>query len=217
MPALRTAISLVLATGLAWPLAAMAAGQSIALAGVLGSKALLVVDGSAPRAVGPGETHQGVKVLSVTRDEATVEVQGVKRLLRLGESPVALGTSGSGKRITLMADNRGHFVNTGFINGKLMKYMVDTGASTVAIGRPDAERMGIPFQQGQAVIMSTANGMAQGWRVRLDSVRLGDVEVLGVDAVVMPEGMPFVLLGNSFLGSFQMTRTNEQMVLEKRH
>ncbi len=217
MPALHVAISLALAAGLAWPLAAMAAGQSIALAGVLGSKALLVVDGSAPRAVGPGETHQGVKVLSVTRDEATVEVQGAKRLLRLGESPVALGTSGSGKRITLMADNRGHFVNTGFINGKLMKYMVDTGASVVAIGRPDAERMGIPFQQGQAVFMSTANGMAQGWRVRLDSMRLGDVEVLGVDAVVMPEGMPFVLLGNSFLASFQMTRTNEQMVLEKRH
>lgn len=217
MPALHAAISLALAAGLAWPLAAMAAGQSIALAGVLGSKALLVVDGSAPRAVGPGETHQGVKVLSVTRDEATVEVQGAKRLLRLGESPVALGTSGSGKRITLMADNRGHFVNTGFINGKPMKYMVDTGASVVAIGRPDAERMGIPFQQGQAVFMSTANGMAQGWRVRLDSMRLGDVEVLGVDAVVMPEGMPFVLLGNSFLASFQMTRTNEQMVLEKRH
>ncbi len=217
MQTLRAAISLALAAGLALPLTTQAAGQSIALAGVLGSKALLVVDGSAPRAVGPGETHQGVKVLSVTRDEATVEVQGVKRLLRLGESPVALGTSGSGKRITLMADNRGHFVNTGTINGKLMKYMVDTGASTVAIGRPDAQRMGIKFEEGQKVIMSTANGMAQGWRVRLDSVRLGDVEVLGVEAVVMPEGMPFVLLGNSFLTSFQMTRTNDQMVLEKRH
>ncbi|KRC31082.1 TIGR02281 family clan AA aspartic protease [Acidovorax sp. Root219] len=217
MQALRTAISLALAAGLAIALPAVAADQSIALAGVLGSKALLVVDGSAPRAVGPGETHQGVKVLSVTRDEATVEVQGARRMLRLGESPVALGSSGSGKRIVLMADSQGHFVNTGTINGKQMKYMVDTGASVVAIGRPDAERMGIPFQQGQAVFMSTANGMAQGWRVRLDSMRLGDVEVLGVDAVIMPEGMPFVLLGNSFLTQFQMTRTNDQMVLEKRH
>jgi len=56
-----------------------------------------------------------------------------------------------------------------------------------------------------------------GWRVRLNSVRLGDVEVLGVMAVIMPEGMPFVLLGNSFLTQFQMTRNNDQMVLEKRH
>lgn len=206
-----------MAAGLALPLGAVAADQSIALAGVLGSKALLVVDGSAPRAVGPGETHQGVKVLSVTRDEATVEVQGARRLLRLGESPVALGSSGSGKRIVLMADNQGHFINTGTINGKQMKYMVDTGASVVAIGRPDAERMGIKVDDSQKVIMSTANGSATGWRVRLNSVRLGDVEVLGVTAVIMPEGMPFVLLGNSFLTQFQMTRTNDQMVLEKRH
>lgn len=217
MQALRTAISLALAAGLVLPLCAVAADQSIALAGVLGSKALLVVDGSAPRAVGPGETHQGVKVLSVTRDEATVEVQGTRRLLRLGESPVALGSSGSGKRIVLMADNQGHFINTGTINGKPMKYMVDTGASVVAIGRPDAERMGIKVDDSQKVIMSTANGSATGWRVRLNSVRLGDVEVLGVMAVIMPEGMPFVLLGNSFLTQFQMTRTNDQMVLEKRH
>jgi aspartyl protease family protein len=217
MHALRTALSLALAASLAWPVAALAAGQSIALAGVLGSKALLVVDGSAPRAVGPGETHQGVKVLSVTRDEAVVEAQGGRRTLRLGESPVALGNSGSGKRIVLMADNRGHFVNTGSINGKAMKYMVDTGASTVAIGKPDADRMGIKYQQGQPVLMSTANGTTQGWRVRLDSVRVGDVEVLGVEAVVTPEGMPFVLLGNSFLTSFSMTRVNDQMVLEKRH
>lgn len=217
MKPIRTALSLALSAGLALPLSALAADQSIALAGVLGSKALLVVDGSAPRAVGPGETHQGVKVLSVTRDEATVEVQGTRRLLRLGESPVALGSSGSGKRIVLMADNQGHFINTGTINGKQMKYMVDTGASVVAIGKPDAERMGIKVDDSQKVIMSTANGSAVGWRVRLNSVRLGDVEVLGVMAVIMPEGMPFVLLGNSFLTQFQMTRNNDQMVLEKRH
>lgn len=217
MKPIRTALSLALSAGLALPLSALAADQSIALAGVLGSKALLVVDGSAPRAVGPGETHQGVKVLSVTRDEATVEVQGTRRLLRLGESPVALGSSGSGKRIVLTADTRGHFVNTGFINGKPMKYMVDTGASVVAIGKPDAERMGIKVDDKLKVVMGTANGVAEGWRVRFKSVRLGDVELLDVEGVVMPTGMPFVLLGNSFLTQFQMTRNNDQMVLEKRH
>lgn len=217
MRPLRSALSFALAAGLAWPLAAQPSGQSIALAGMLGSKALLVVNGGEPRAVGPGETHQGVKVVSVTRDEATVEVQGTRRLLRLGESPVALGSSGSGKRIVLIADNQGHFVNTGTINGQQMKYMVDTGASVVAIGKPDADRMGIKVDDSQKVVMSTANGSAVGWRVRLNSMRLGDVEVLGVMAVIMPEGMPFVLLGNSFLTQFQMTRNNDQMVLEKRH
>ncbi|HNK05786.1 MAG TPA: retropepsin-like aspartic protease, partial [Giesbergeria sp.] len=66
------------------------------------------------------------------------------------------------------------------------------------------------------VNMNTANGVTQGWRMRLDSVRIGDVEVLNVDAIITPQAMPYVLLGNSFLGQFQMTRTNDQMVLEKR-
>jgi aspartyl protease family protein len=64
--------------------------------------------------------------------------------------------------------------------------------------------------------MNTANGVVNGWRITLDSVRLGDVSVGGVEAVVTPAPMSYVLLGNSFLGRFQMNRTNDQMILEKR-
>ena len=65
--------------------------------------------------------------------------------------------------------------------------------------------------------MSTANGVAQGFRIKLNSVRVGDVEVYDVDAVVTPQPMPFVLLGNSFLTRFQMKRDNNQMTLDKRY
>jgi len=192
--------------------------QAVALAGVLGSKALIVVDAHPPKAVGAGDEFQGVKVLAVAKEEATIEVQGARRVLRLGQSPVSVGNrGGSGKRVVLMADSRGHFVNSGTINGRVMQYMVDTGASTVAIGRADADRMGLNYKNGQPVRMSTANGVAQGWRMKLDSVRVGDVEVFGVEAVITPQPMPYVLLGNSFLTEFQMTRTNDQMVLEKRN
>lgn len=192
--------------------------QAVALAGMLGSKALLVVDANPPKAVGAGDEFQGVKVIAVTKEEATIEISGARRTLRLGEAPVSVGArSGSGKRIVLMADSRGHFVNTGTINGRVMQYMVDTGASTIAIGRNDADRMVLNYRNGEPVRMNTANGVAQGWRIRLDSVRLGDVEVLGVEAIVTPEPMPYVLLGNSFLTQFQMTRINDQMVLEKRN
>jgi aspartyl protease family protein len=201
-----------------WLVATPAAAQSVALAGMLGSKALLVVDGEAPRALGVGDELLGVKVVAVTRDEATVDVKGVRRTLRLGEAPVSVGNrGGSGRRIVLTADSRGHFVNSGLINGRVMQYMVDTGASTIAIGRPDADRLGLPYQAGEPVRMNTANGVAQGWRLRLDSVRIGDVEVFGVEAIVTPQAMPYVLLGNNFLAGFQMTRTHEQMVLEKRN
>lgn len=213
LPSLRSVLlaSALLAPGLIW-------AQAVSLAGVLGSKALLVVDGSAPRGVGAGETHQGVKVISVGRDEAVIEIKGTRSTVRLGEAPVSVGArGGGGRKIILMSDSRGHFVNQGLINGRVMQFMVDTGATTVAIGKPDADRMGLDYQAGQPVRMNTANGVAQGWRIRLNSVRIGEVEVFNVDAIVTPQAMPYVLLGNSFLGSFQMTRTNDQMVLEKRH
>jgi len=183
----------------------------------LGSKALLVVDANPPRAVGAGDEYQGVKVIAVTKEEATVEVKGARRILRLGEAPVSVGGRSGGKKVTLVADSRGHFVSNGTINGQVMQYMVDTGASTVAIGRPDAERMGLKYQNGQPVRVNTANGMGQGWRMKLDSVRIGDVEVFGVEAIITSQSMPYVLLGNSFLTEFQMTRINDQMVLEKRN
>ena len=210
LPTVLLALAM-LAPGLAW-------SQAVSLAGILGSKALLVVDGSAPRGVAAGETHLGVKVLSVGRDEAVIEIKGARSTVRLGEAPVSVGArGGGGRKIVLMSDSRGHFVNQGLINGRVMQFMVDTGATTVAIGKPDADRMGLDYQNGQPVIMNTANGVAQGWRLRLNSVRIGEVEVLNVDAIVTPQAMPYVLLGNSFLGSFQMTRNNDQMVLEKRH
>ena len=200
-----------------------ATAQSVALSGVLGSKALLVIDGGTPRALAAGESLQDVRVLQVSGDTAEVEIKGRRQTLRLGEAPISLGGRGAaagdpalGRRVVLKADNRGHFIERGQINGKTMVYMVDTGASSVAIGRSDAERMGLPFLKGQPVMMRTANGDAQGWSLRLDSVRVGDVEVFGVDAVVAPLAMPYVLLGNSFLAHVQMTRQGSEMVLERR-
>jgi aspartyl protease family protein len=204
------AASVLLATPL------LAAAQAVALSGILGSKALLVVDGGTPRALAAGEEHKGVKVVSVGREEAVVLIGTDRRTLRMGEAPVSVGAGAAGRRVVLIADSRGHFVHSGTINGQTMQFMVDTGASTVAISRPDAERMGLDYQSGQPVNLGTANGVAQGWRVRLDTVRIGDVSVYGVDAIVTPQPMPFVLLGNSFLSEFHMTRTGEQMVLEKR-
>ena len=194
-----------------------AQAQNVALAGILGGKALLVVDGSAPRGVAPGEAHMGVTVVSVGREDAVLDSAGGRRTVRLGEAPVSVGGSGAAQRVVLKADARGHFVSSGQINGRVMQYMVDTGASTVAIGRPDAQRMGLKFEQeGQSVMMNTANGVAQGWRLRLDSVRVGDVELRGVEAIVTPQPMPYVLLGNSFLREFQMSRNGDEMVLHKR-
>ena len=211
-----TLASMMLALGLP----VTAAAQSVALAGILGSKALLVVDGAAPRSLAVGESLGAVRVLSVGPEEALLDIAGRQQRLRLGEAPVReaprTGEKDQPTRLVLFADSRGHFVDNGQINGQPMRYMVDTGASSIAIGRAEAERLGLSFLQGQRVPMGTANGSTSGWRLRLDSVRIGGLELRGVEAVVTPQPMPFVLLGNSFLAEFRMTRQGEQMVLEKR-
>ena len=200
--------------------AQVAVAQSVLLAGMLGARALVIVDGSAPKSVAVGESHKGVKLLSTDGDTAVVEVAGRKQTLRVGDAPASVGGAGGvsagADKIVLSAGSGGHFIKQGQINGKSVELMVDTGATLIAIGVDDAKRLGLNYQSGQRVQMATANGMTNGWRMKLSSVRVGDVEVFDVDAVVSAGSMPYVLLGNSFLNRFQMTRNNDQMVLLKR-
>ena len=209
--ALITALTLI---------AAAAHAESVALAGVMGNRALLMVDGGSPKPVGAGDTYQGVKVVSAGGDQAVVEQSGKRLTLRVGEAPVSLGArpgSSGGTRIIIPVGSGGHFMTLGAINGRSVQFMVDTGATSIAMGAADAERSGIEYKSGQQVGISTANGVTQGYRIKLKSVRIGDVEVYDVDAVVSPQPMPYMLLGNSFLGRFQMTRDNDTMTLTKRY
>ena len=195
------------------------AASSVTLTGSIGSRAILIVNGNAPKTVAVGESYQGVKLVSLQAEQAVVELEGKRVNLRM-DTPVSIGggsaTGGAGNRVVLSADSRGHFMTQGAINGRPVTFMLDTGATTVAMSVADAQRIGLDFEKGQPVRMNTANGVAQGFRVRLSSVRVGDVEVYDVEAIVSPQPMPFVLLGNSFIGRFSMRRDAEQMVLERR-
>ena len=210
----------LLAAALLMGCAHAAMAQSVVLAGMLGSRALVIVDGSTPKSVAVGESHKGVKLHSTDGDTAVVEVAGRRQTLRVGEAPANVGAGAGavgGDKIVLTASSGGHFLKQGQINGKSVELMVDTGATSVGIGIEDAKRLGLNYQAGQPVRVSTANGTVLGWRIKLASVRVGDVEIFDVDGVVSSGSMPYVLLGNSFLTRFQMTRTNDQMVLLKRY
>jgi len=214
---MKTALMVLLA-GCTLCSAAMA--QTVGLSGMLGGKALLIVDGNAPKTVAVGDSYKGVKIVSTQGDLAVVEIDGKQHTLRVGDSPANVGGAGgevSGNRVVLTAGSGGHFFAMGQINGKSAQMVVDTGATAVSMSQQEAQRMGVNYQAGQPVQLSTANGVTNGWRIKLNSVRVGDVVVHGVDAIVSSGSMPIVLLGNSFLTHFQMTRTNDQMVLEKRY
>ncbi|MBL0423580.1 retroviral-like aspartic protease family protein [Ramlibacter alkalitolerans] len=187
---------------------------------MLGNKALLIVDGGAPKSVAPGEAHKGVKVLSTLGDQAVVEINGQRHTLRVGDAPASVGGGAAparASRIVLSAGSGGHFVAPGAINGRAVQFLVDTGATSVAMGVQEAERLGIDYRKGQLTRGNTANGTVTAYLVRLNSVRVGEVEVFDVEAAVLPVSGGPILLGNSFLSRFQMTRLNDQLVLERRY
>ena len=197
---------------------AQTVAQTVAFSGSLGDKALLVIDGS-PRTLAIGATVQGVRLVSMKGDDAMVEVAGKRQTLRLGHAQVNLGgvaSVGGGSQIVLTAGTGGHFLTTGTINGKSVRFVVDTGATHIALSQAEADRIGLAYKAGQRGMSHTANGPVPVHRVTLDVVRVGDVQVYNVDATVLPAQMDQVLLGNSFLTRFQMKRDNDTMTLDKR-
>jgi aspartyl protease family protein len=200
---------------------ALLPAQTVSMAGSIGeTKALLMING-APHTLAVGSSVKGVTLKRVMPGQAEVEIGGKTLLVAMGGAPASVGAGGggggaTGREILIAAGPGGHFVTSGQINGKSVQFMVDTGATVVAIGRAEADRLGIDWKSGQRGMSQTAAGVVAAYGVSLTSVRIGDVEVFGVNAMILPAEMPFILLGNSFLSRFSMRRDSNVMRLEKR-
>jgi len=202
-------------------LASAAQAQSVALGGQIGNqKALLVIDGRL-QTVAVGDSVAGVRLVSLGAGQAEIEVGRARRTLVLGAGATRLQADGRnaptvGSAIVLQANGDGHFFTAGRINGGSVTFMVDTGATVVSISQADADRLGLNYKSGAKGFANTANGRVPVTAVTLNSVRVGEVEIANVEAIVIPSQMPHVLLGNSFLTRFQMKRENDTMRLEKK-
>ena len=195
-----------------------AQAQDLTFSGRMGSKALLVINGQ-PRVLGVGEVQGGVKLLEVTGDQARVERDGQTLTLRLGSTPTAVATAGergaAGPReVDLKADAGGHFVTEGWINGKPTRFMVDTGATAVSLSQAEAERLGLDWRRAPMAQANTANGTVPAHALQLGTVRIGELVLNNVGAVVLPAQLPHVLLGNTFLSRVSMKRDNDTLKLE---
>lgn len=209
-----------LVAGVLLVLAGSAAAQNVSLAGSIGDKkALLIIDGQ-PHTVAVGQSVNGVTLLRMVDGQAQVQFGGGTSLLRIGGAPARLAGApnvpSAAREIVMSAGLGGHFTSAGAINGRPVQFMVDTGATLVALSQGEAERIGLDFRSGQRGMTQTANGAIPVHLVTLSALRVGEVEVNNVPAVVLPAQMPYVLLGNSFLSRFQMRRDNDVMRLEQR-
>jgi aspartyl protease family protein len=194
-----------------------AAAADVALIGVIGDKAaVLAVDGGDPKTVKVGQKWNGIAVLSVQKDRATVEIDGKRRVLLHGQHYRGAAASSDRQHVTLSADPRGHFVSEGAINGNPVRFLVDTGATSIALPGREAERLGIDYRKGLRGMTQTANGAVAVYRVTLDRVRLGAIELNAVEAVVIERGLDITLLGMSFLNRVEMKRDGQSMTLIRR-
>jgi aspartyl protease family protein len=198
-------------------LSAAAAAADIALIGLIGDKAaVLAIGGGEPKTVKVGQKWSGVTVISVERGQATVEIEGKQRVLMIGQHYRAAASASERQSVTLAADARGHFVAEGAVNGNPVRFLVDTGASTVALPASEAQRLGIDYRKGQRGFSNTAGGQVAVYRVRFDTVKLGSIELAGIDGVVIEQGLDIALLGMSFLNRVEMKREGSTMTLTRR-
>lgn len=197
--------------------AGSAAAADIDLIGLFPGKAVLVVNGGNPKTYSVGNTViDGIKLSSVGTDSAVLEQNGKRQTLQLGEHFNRAAPSGPAS-VTLNPDSQGHYITQGQINGGTARMLVDTGASMIAIPASDAMRLGIDYKKGQLGYSSTANGVKPVYRVKLDTVKVGDIQLNQVDATVHEGGLPIILLGMSFLNRTEIRREGDLLTLSKRY
>lgn len=197
-------LMLVLLIARAW------AALDIVVVALFKDRAVLMNNGSRV-VLNTGDTSdQGVRLIRANSEEAVVDVNGVAQTLTLGTEISASFAPPPEREVQIFRDAGGMYLVTGSINGHVIEFLVDTGASEVAMNAAQARRLGLNFRyEGEPRRVQTANGLANAYLLTLKAVRVGDIEVKNVRAFVIDGEYPVkVLLGMSFLERVDMHRTS---------
>ena len=124
---------------------------------------------------------------------------------------VSTGTENGRAMVVLQQDATGHYLAEGAINGQAVAFLVDTGATSVAVSERMARALGLEF--GPRVQVMTAAGPANAWMTRLDSVTIGVLSLANVRATITPALGEEALLGMSFLKHFSLEQRGDQLII----
>jgi len=179
-----------------------------------------MIDGS--RAVlGENDVKDGIKILNVQKDSVIIEIDGHRKQLRFGDNQVVSSQYKKRDSVTVAVapDSRGMYMTTGSINDLPVSFLVDTGATTIAMNAQQARHLGIDFRlRGKPTVVATASGAAKAYYVTLDKVSVGSIKLQNISAVVIDGHFPIqVLLGMSFLGKLEIQHEGSLMRLKQKY
>ena len=195
-----------------------ARAADVSLIGTFDTKAaILSIDSGAPKTVKVGQTFGGVTLISVERDRATIESGGKRRVLVRGQTYSTSAPGADRQSVTMSAGAGDHYFVDGQINGGAIRFLVDTGASAVAIPAREADRLGIDYRKGRRGTTQTAGGPTPMHLVRLDSIGIGGIELRNIDAIVIENGLDVALLGMSFLSRVDMKQDRRGLTIMRRY
>jgi aspartyl protease family protein len=195
-----------------------ATALDINVVGLFPNKAVVQIEGGALQTLSVGQkTRHDIMLVSVEREGATFDIHGQRVTLALGHAR-AQTSRVAPDSVMIPADARGHFVADGQVNGLPIRFSVDTGATFVTLSAAEANRLGLDYRKGLPALMETANGDVPAYRLKLDTVSLGDIAVDEVEAVVTEgNSLPVALLGMSFLNRMTVKHEEAIMTLTKRY
>ncbi|WP_375741275.1 TIGR02281 family clan AA aspartic protease [Pseudomonas boanensis] len=197
-----------------------AGAAQVQVVGLFPGAAVINVDGQR-KLVKVGQTGPGgVQVISADSKGAVLRIDGVERAYGLSREYNEMGSTGSLQKtqLSVARGNDGHFQVAGSIDGHPVQFLIDTGATSVAMNENQARRLGIDYRvTGLPMKASTAAGPVNAWRVKFDRVKVGAIEVLGVEGAVIEGGAPVdVLLGMSFLNRVRWREEQGVLMLESK-
>ena len=197
----------------------LAAAPMIEVQALFGGKAVLMIDGQR-RTLSMGQTSpEGVKLIKADSKQAVLEVDGRKKAYQPGGAISLSYAKPDHHEEKIFADDRGMFRSVGTINGRTVRFLLDTGATTVAMNKSQAKQLGVDYRMtGERVVVSTASQNVKGYRVRLKSVSLGKIKQKNVEAMVIDGNHPGpILLGMSFLGKLKVEKSGDVMKIHQRN
>ena len=190
--------------------------DKVEVQGLFSNRAVLSIDGTM-RMLKVGEVSpEGVILISADSNAAVLEIDGARKEYALGNTVSTQFTERTERKERLHRDpSSGMYFAHGRINGQPVKFMVDTGATSIAMSTSQAEQLGIRYKLiGSPTRVRTASGDANAYSVNLKTVRVGEISQSNIEALVV-EGKPDgpILLGMSFLGRLGVEQTRTVMTL----